>query len=164
MGYLLFLPFLLRARGGSEAMLGLGLALVFIGGAFGKALCGWLGRRIGVVASVIATEAATALLIVATLFVPLVPVLLLLPVLGVALNGTSSVLYGTVPELAPRGDVGRAFAIFYTGTIGSGALAPIVYGFIADHSSRDIGTIAAALTAACIVPFILALRPALRKV
>jgi MFS family permease len=164
MGYLLFLPFLIRARGGSEATLGLGLALVFIGGAFGKALCGWLGRSIGVVASVIATEAATALLIVATLFVPLVPVLLLLPVLGVALNGTSSVLYGTVPELAPRGDVGRAFAIFYTGTIGSGALAPIVYGFIADHSSRDIGTIAAALTAACIVPLILALRPALRKV
>lgn len=162
MGYLLFLPFLISAKGGSEATLGLGLALVFIGGALGKALCGWLGRKIGVVASVIATEAATALLIIVTLFVPLSAVLMLLPVLGLALNGTSSVLYGTVPELAPRGDVGRAFAIFYTGTICSGALAPVLFGVIADHASRNVGTLAAAFTAASIVPLILILRPALR--
>jgi hypothetical protein len=38
----------------------------------------------------------------------------LLPVLGLALNGTSSVLYGTVPELAREGEAGRAFALFYT--------------------------------------------------
>jgi FSR family fosmidomycin resistance protein-like MFS transporter len=163
MGYLLFLPFLLHARGATVAMVGLGLALLFIGGALGKAACGWLGQHLGVVWSVIATEAATALLITATLFVPLVPMLAVLPILGIVLNGTSSVLYGTVPDLAPKGDVGRGFALFYTGVIGAGGLAPIAYGAIADHSSRTVGILAAALTAAVILPLVLALRPILEE-
>lgn len=163
MGYLLFLPFLLRDLGGHEATVGVGLALLFAGGALGKASCGWLGQRLGVVWSVIVTEAATALLMLATLMLPLAPLLVLLPALGVVLNGTSSILYGTVPELARKGELSRAFALFYTGVIGSGGLAPIVYGVIADHSSRTAGVIAAALTAVAIIPLVLALRPFLRE-
>jgi MFS transporter, FSR family, fosmidomycin resistance protein len=162
MGYLLFLPFLIHARGGTSTTVGLGLALLFIGGALGKATCNWLGERLGVTGTVIATEMATALLITATLFVPLTPMLAILPLLGIVLNGTSSILYGTVPELAPGGgDTGRAFAFFYTCVSGSSGLAPIAYGVIADHSSQTLGILAAALTAALIAPLALALRPAL---
>ena len=163
MGYLLFLPFMIHAKGGREATVGIGLALLFAGGALGKACCGWLGERLGVVWSVIATEATTALLVVATLPTPLVPTLVLLPLLGIVLNGTSSVLYGTVPQLAHRGEVGRAFALFYTGVIGSGSLAPFAYGVIADHSSRTLGVLASAGTAAAIIPMVLALRPFLKE-
>ena len=161
MGYLLFLPFLLHTRGAAGGVVGLGLALLFIGGALGKATCGWLGEHLGVVWSVAATEAATALLMAATLLTPLVPTLVVLPLLGIVLNGTSSVLYGTVPDLAPKGDAGRAFARFYTAVIGAGGLAPIAYGAVADHSSRTVGILAAASTAAVIIPLVLALRPAL---
>ena len=161
MGYLLFLPFLLETRGATGGEVGLGLALLFIGGALGKAACGWLGQHLGVVWSVVATEMATTLLMAVTLLLPLVPMLAVLPVLGIVLNGTSSVLYGTVPDLAPKGDTGRAFALFYTGVIGSGGLAPIAYGAIADHSSQIVGILAAAATAALIVPLVLLLRPAL---
>jgi MFS transporter, FSR family, fosmidomycin resistance protein len=159
MGYLLFLPFLLRTHGGSEATVGVGLALLFIGGALGKAACGWLGERLGVLWSVIITEVATATLIAVTLILPLAPTLAILPLLGLFLNGTSSVLYGTVPDLAPKGDIGRGFALFYTGVIGAGGLAPIAYGMIADVASRTAGTLAAALTAALIVPLVLMLKP-----
>jgi len=162
MGYLLFLPFLIHARGGGSPLVGLGLALLFVGGAFGKATCNWLGERLGVIGCVVTTELATALLIVATLFLPLAPMLVVLPLLGIALNGTSSVLYGTVPELAPKGDTGRAFALFYTGVIGSGGLAPIAYGAIADHANQTVGVLAAAATAALIVPMALGLRPSLK--
>ena len=158
MGYLLFLPFLIHGQGGDTATVGLALALLFIGGAFGKATCGWLGERLGVVGSVMVTEAATALLIAATLFTSLTPTLILLPLLGIVLNGTSSVLYGTVPELS-GGDAGRAFAVFYTSVIGSGGLAPILYGAIADHSTQTAGVLASAATAALIVPLVLTLRP-----
>jgi MFS family permease len=158
MGYLLFLPFLIRARGGSSATVGLGLALLFVGGALGKASCGWLGQRVGVVWSVVATEVATAALILLTCFTPITAMLVCLPLLGMVLNGTSSVLYGTVPELAPKGNTGRAFALFYSGVIGSGGLAPIAYGAIADHSSRMIGIVASACTALVIVPLVLSLR------
>jgi predicted MFS family arabinose efflux permease len=163
MAYLLFLPFLSQAKGGREATVGLGLALLFLRGALGKATCGWLGQRFGVVWSVIITEAATALLVLATLVLPLALLLASLPLLGIVLNGTSSILYGTVPELARKGELSRAFALFYTGVIGSGGLAPIVYGALADHSNRTIGVVAAAMTAAIIVPLVLALRPFLVK-
>jgi FSR family fosmidomycin resistance protein-like MFS transporter len=163
MGYLLFLPFLIHAKGGGEASIGIGFALLFAGGALGKACCGWLGQRFGIVWSVIVTEAATALFMVATLVTPLELTLVLLPLLGIVLNGTSSVLYGTVPDLARKGEVGRAFALFYTGVIGAGGLAPIAYGMVADHSSRTMGVVAAALTAAAIIPMILVLRPFLRE-
>ena len=163
MGYLLFLPFLINAQGGKQAIVGIGLALLFAGGVLGKACCGWLGQRFGIVSSVIVTEAATALLVLATLVTPLGLTLISLPVLGIVLNGTSSILYGTVPELAGPGGVGRAFALFYTGVIGAGGLAPIAYGAIADHSSRNIGIIAVALTAAAIIPLVLALHPFMKE-
>src|SRR6202044_1127526 len=99
MGFLLFLPFLLKAKGGSLTTVGLALSLVFIGGAFGKAACGWLGARLGLLATVVTTEGRTAVAILTVSALPLAPSLALLRLLGVMLNGSSSVLYGTVPEL-----------------------------------------------------------------
>jgi len=84
--------------------------------------------------------------------------LIFLPLLGVVLNGTSSVLYGSVPELAD-GDTGKAFAIFYTSVSGAGGIAPILYGMIADHSNQTAGILASAATAALVVPLVLMLRP-----
>jgi MFS family permease len=161
MGYLLFLPFLIQAKGGTESTVGIGLAMLFIGGALGKAVCGWVGEHFGVVASVVATEAATAMLMAATLVLPLGVMLAVLPLLGIVLNGTSSVLYGTVPDLAPRGDTGRAFALFYTGVIVMGGFAPVLYGVLADQTSRTVGILASAVTAVVIIPLMFALRPAL---
>ncbi|WP_455962277.1 MFS transporter [Methylorubrum aminovorans] len=163
MGTLLFLPFLLEAKGGTGTTTGLALALVFSGGAFGKAVCGWLGERLGVVPCVVATETATAGLVAALLVLPLGPTLIVLPLVGLVLNGTSSVLYGTVPDLAPRGDVGRAFALFYTAVIGSGGLAPIAYGALGDWAGSGVGLMAAAATALAIVPLVLGLRRPLAR-
>ncbi len=67
-----------------------------------------------------------------SLWLPLAGVMALLPLLGLVLNGTSSVLYGTVPELAAPGRREQAFALFYTGVIGGGALAPILFGALGD--------------------------------
>ncbi len=158
MGYLLFLPFLLHGKGAAGATVGFGFAALFTGGALGKAACGALGDRFGVVRSVIATEVATTMLIVVTQLLPLGATLALLPVLGIVLNGTSSLLYATVPELAPRGDTRRAFAVFYTAVIGSGALAPIAYGGLGDHVGQPFGVLAAGLTALSTVPLVWRLR------
>lgn len=161
MGMLTFLPFLLQAKGISTPMLGTALALVFIGGAAGKFLCGWLGEHLGVTGTVLVTEGATAACIAAVLLCPLGPALALLPLLGLVLNGTSSVLYGTVPDMTSPDGTERAFAVFYTGTIASGALSPIVYGFFGDHVGIQVATVTTALTALAIVPLALALRPRL---
>jgi FSR family fosmidomycin resistance protein-like MFS transporter len=161
MAFLLFLPFLLQAKGASLTTVGLALSLVFIGGALGKAVCGWAGARLGLVATVIATEVGTAAAILAVLASPLTPSLLLLPILGVMLNGTSSVLYGTVPELVDPKKIERAFALFYTGTLGSSALAPVLYGRLGDAAGPTWAAAAAAVTALAVVPLILMLSPRL---
>lgn len=132
MGFLTFLPFLLKGKGAGTAGIGVALSLLFVGGAFGKLLCGYLGARIGMMKTVWLTESATSLSIVAAVFLPLAGVMAMLPLLGLALNGTSSVLYGAVPELAAPGKREQAFALFYTGTIGAGALSPVLFGRVGD--------------------------------
>ncbi|MGH7056761.1 MAG: MFS transporter, partial [Acetobacteraceae bacterium] len=132
-----------------------------LGGAAGKVTCGWLGERMGVLWTVVLTEAGTAVFILAVLFLALTPAMAVLPLLGVMLNGTSSVLYGTVPELAPADHVERSFALFYTGTIGSGALCPVFYGIIGDALGLSWGTAATALVALFICPLVAVLAPRL---
>ncbi|NVZ54298.1 MFS transporter [Pseudomonas sp. B6002] len=132
MGFLTFLPFLLQTKGAGTAGIGLALTLLFIGGAFGKLFCGYLGARIGMMRTVWLTETSTAALIVMAVYLPLEGLMLMLPLLGLVLNGTSSVLYGAVPDLAGAGKREQAFALFYTGTIGGGALAPVVFGGVGD--------------------------------
>ena len=163
MGFLLFLPFLLKAKGASLTTIGLGLSLVFIGGAFGKAACGWLGARLGLLATVVTTEVGTAAAIVAVLNLHLAGSLILLPLLGMMLNGTSSVLYGTVPELVPAKRIERAFALFYTGILGSSALAPVLYGRLGDSAGPVWATAAAAVTALAVVPLMLVLSPRMTR-
>ena len=162
MGFLTFLPFLLQAKGAALPLVGLALTLVFLGGAAGKFACGWLGARLGLLVTVLATEAGTAAAILAVIALPLAPALVLLPLLGVMLNGTSSVLYGTVPELAPPGQEARAFALFYTGTIGSGAISPVLYGIVGDFAGPAWGTVSAAGAALLVCPLALLLAPRLR--
>jgi MFS transporter, FSR family, fosmidomycin resistance protein len=161
MAFLLFLPFILQAKGAPLTTVGVALSLVFIGGALGKAACGWLGSRLGLLATVATTEVGTAAAILAVVTLPLIPSLSLLPILGVVLNGTSSVLYGTVPELAPGKQIERAFALFYTGTLGSSALAPVLYGWIGDVAGPNWATGAAGVTALAVVPLMLLLSPRL---
>jgi MFS transporter, FSR family, fosmidomycin resistance protein len=161
MGFLTFLPFLLKAKGAALPTIGLALTLVFIGGAAGKFACGWLGARIGVLWTVLATEGSTVAAILLVLGLPLAPALIVLPLLGVMLNGTSSVLYGTVPELTAANQVERSFALFYTGTIGSGAIAPVLYGVLGDAVGVSWATVATALTALATFPLAIALAPRL---
>jgi len=132
MGFLLFLPFVLRDKGGSEQTVGLAMTLIFAGGAAGKLACAFIGARIGVIGTVWLTEGFTAVGILALFPLPLPAALLLLPVIGIALNGTSSVLYGSVPDLVAPHWRTRALSIFYTGTIGSGAIAPVLFGRAGD--------------------------------
>jgi predicted MFS family arabinose efflux permease len=161
MPLLTFLPFLLTAKGASVQGIGLALMLVFAGGACGKLVCAFIGARLGVVTTVVLTEAGTALGILALLVLPLEACYALLPLIGIVLNGTSSVLYGSMPALVAPEKRARAFSIFYTGTIGTGALAPVAYGFLGDL----VGVRPALVVLACVVlitvPLAFALRPAL---
>jgi MFS transporter, FSR family, fosmidomycin resistance protein len=163
MGFLLFLPFVLTEKGASLPTIGLALTLVFAGGAAGKLVCAFIGARIGAIATVWLTEGLTAVVIIALLPLPLEAALVLLPVIGVALNGTSSVLYGSVPDLVAPEWRARAFSIFYTGTIGAGAIAPALYGIVGDLLGVPSALLVVAGVVTLTLPLSLALQPALAR-
>jgi MFS transporter, FSR family, fosmidomycin resistance protein len=160
MGFLTFLPFILTAKKASLPLIGIALTLVFAGGAVGKLVCAFIGARIGIINTVFLTEIMTLVLIAAILPLPLEATLVVLPVLGVALNGTSSVLYGSVPALVTPEKRTRAFGQFYTGTIGAGAIAPILYGFIGDRIGLAGGVMVVAAMVMLTLPLAFVLRPA----
>jgi FSR family fosmidomycin resistance protein-like MFS transporter len=164
MGFLTFLPFLLKLKGADLPTVGIALTLVFAGGGAGKLFCGWLGARLGVLKAVFLTEGLTAVGIVALLPLPLFGALLVLPLIGIALNGTSSVLYGTVPELVPPERRQRAFGIFYTGGIGAGALSPVLYGLVSDLIDVPVMMMLIAGVVLLTLPLSWGLRPTLRRI
>jgi MFS family permease len=161
-GFMIFLPFLLRDKGADLPTIGLGLSLSFAGGAAGKLVMGWVGEKLGVVPSVILTEVATTVLILCLLPLSLPLALMLLPAVGLMLNGTSSVLYGTIPEFVSPERRTHAFAIFYTGGSVAGATGPLVSGFLGDAVGLPIALSAVACIALTTVPMVWALRPAFR--
>ncbi len=163
MGFLLFVPFVLKAKGASLQDVGLAMTLIFAGGAAGKLACTFLGARIGAIATVWVTESATALGILALLPLPLFAALPVLPLIGVALNGTSSVLYGSVPDLVAADRRTHALGIFYTGTIGSGAIAPVVFGRAGDALGVTHALVLVALVALLTLPLAAVLRPVLAE-
>jgi MFS transporter, FSR family, fosmidomycin resistance protein len=159
-GFLIFLPFLLRQKGADLPTIGLALSLLFAGGAAGKLAMGWLGERLGVVTSVVLTEVATTALIFALLPLSVGAALVLLPLVGLMLNGTSSVLYGTVPEFVTVAKRTHAFAVFYTGGSVAGAGGPFLFGLLGDA----VGLVPTMAVVACValvtVPMVWALRRA----
>ena len=162
MGFLTFLPFLLKMKGADLPTIGIALTLIFTGGATGKLVCGWLGTRLGVVRATWLTEGITAAGILILLPLPLYAGLVVLPLIGVALNGTSSIIYGTVPELVPPERRQRAFSIFYTGGVGAGALAPVLYGLMSDLFSVPAMMVLVAAVVLVTFPLVWWLRPHLR--
>ena len=163
MGFLLFLPFVLTEKGASLQAVGLAMTLVFAGGAAGKLACAFIGARIGAMGTVWLTEGLTAAGILALFPLPLDAALLLLPLIGIALNGTSSVLYGSVPDLVAPDWRTRALSIFYTGTIGSGAIAPVLFGRAGDALGVWHALVLVAAVALLTLPLAALLRPALAR-
>ena len=135
---LTFLPFLLLQKGIPVDRVGFGLTLLFAGGAFGKFACGFLAEWFGIIPMVVGTEVLTAAGILALTLSSASLIWLLLPGVGFFLNGTSSVLYATVAEIIPPASRSRGYGLYYAITLGSGAVSPIVFGFITDSVGLSI--------------------------
>jgi MFS family permease len=87
----------------------------------------------------------------------LVPLLL---VFGFALNGTSSVIYTRLADTLDPRRFGRGYGLYYTLSFGSSALAPVLYGLLADWRGLTAVFVAVAAVNLCILPLLLLLRGA----
>ena len=160
-GFLTFVAFLLIAKGLPESWAALSVPLILVGGMAGKLACGLLAERVGIIRTIVITEIATGAGILATLALPALAGYLLLPLIGVVLQGTSSVLYATIGDLVDKERLPRIFGLFYTLGSMCGIAAPLGYGFAGDM--LGVGNAIAIIGSAVLVtvPLTLLLKPAI---
>ncbi len=163
-GFLIFVAFLMLQKQVPTGLAALAVVLTLVGGVAGKFACGVLAQRLGVVRSLVLVECLTAIGIVAVYVLPAMPAFCLLPFLGVVLQGSSSITYGTVDDLVVPGRRARGFAIIYSLAGIASVAGPLTLGLLAD--STGLGAVVYGLAVlvllpaalgACLVP---ALRPA----
>jgi len=152
-GFFVCLPFLLIGKGAAVTTAGFALTLVFIGGAAGKLACGFIANWLGNRPTIIICQTLAAAGIATVLALPLALTLIALPLIGVVLNGVTTVIYGSVPAYAAPERRTHALSAFYTIAIGAAAVAPPFAGFVGDFIGIPATVmIVAALTLATI-PF-----------
>lgn len=132
-GFLTLIAFLMIAKGLSNGWAALSVPLILVGGMAGKLACGLLAERVGIIRTIVITEIATGIGILCAVALPGMAAFLLLPLIGVALQGTSSVLYATIGDLVEQRRLPRAFGLFYTLGSVCGIAAPLGYGLVGDH-------------------------------
>jgi MFS family permease len=157
--FLTFIAFLLIARGFPERWAAAAVPLVLVGGMAGKLACGLLAERLGIVRMIVVTELATAAGILAALALPAGAAFLCLPLLGVVLQGTSSVFYATIGELVDEARLPRAFGLFYTVGSVCGIAAPLGFGLVGDRFGVETVIAAIGLAILLTVPLATLLRP-----
>jgi predicted MFS family arabinose efflux permease len=149
---LTFLPFVLLQKGIPVAQVGFALTLLFAGGAVGKFSCGVLAEWFGVIPMVVGTEILTTAGILSLYWSAPSIVWFILPLLGIVLNGTSSVLYATVAEIISPTGRSRGYGLYYAITLGSGAISPMIYGLITDSLGLSFTIISTALMVLITLP------------
>jgi len=142
---LTFLPFLLLQKGIPGAQVSFALTLIFAGGAVGKFICGVLAERLGIIPMVVGTEVLTAAGILSLTFFSPSVIWIILPLIGIVLNGTSSVLYATVAEIISPKTRSRGYGLYYAITLGCGAIFPIFFGFLAEFLGLSFTIMSTAL-------------------
>jgi FSR family fosmidomycin resistance protein-like MFS transporter len=160
-GFLTFIAFLMIDKGLPAGWAALSVPLILVGGMAGKLACGFLAERVGITRTIVITEIATGIGIMLTLVLPGIAAFLLLPLIGVVLQGTSSVLYATIGDLVEQERLPRAFGLFYT--LGSlcGIAAPLGYGLLGDVAGVDTAIAVIGIAVFLVLPLCIALRPAI---
>lgn len=162
-GFLTLIAFALIDKGLSTGWATMAVPLILIGGMAGKYACGLLAERVGIIRTIVITEVVTGLGIFAVITLPGIHAALLLPLLGVALQGTSSVLYATIGDLVEPERLPRVFGLFYT--LGSlcGIAAPLGYGLIGDQYGVTHAVMLMGFAIFLTLPLCAVLRPAVSE-
>jgi predicted MFS family arabinose efflux permease len=129
----------------------------------GKFACGFLARRMGVVGSLALVQALTVAGILAVAWLPVAAAYAMLPVLGMFLQGSSSVIYGTVTDLFRAERQARGFSLIYTSSNTASVTAALALGLVSDAFGLGVTLMVLAGLTALTLPLLLPLGRALGR-
>jgi len=130
--FLTFIAFLLLAKGASDALSSLAVVLALSGGMVGKLVSGYLAVHYGDRNAFRILQLVTISGLILLAILPALPILILLPLIGVAVQGSTTVTYGALADFIRRDRQSRGYAIIYTLSSLSAVVGPVVFGGLAD--------------------------------
>ena len=136
--FLTFIAFLLLEKGSGEALASMAVVLALSGGMVGKFASGFLAARYGDrnAFRILQLLTVTGLLLLGLL--PVLPIMILLPLIGMAVQGSSTVTYGALSDFVHRHRQSRGYALIYTLSSLSAVVGPLVFGSLADLYGVDV--------------------------
>ena len=156
-GFLTFVAFLMTEKQVPTSLAAFAVVLSLAGGVFGKLGCGFVTERIGSRRSLIVVQSMTALGIIVVMVSPPIISFVILPFLGVVLQGSSTITYGSVSDLVHRERQSRGFAFIYSVSSAAAIIGPIAFGTVGDRFGLAPAMLAMAVAVCLTLPLSLLL-------
>lgn len=151
--FLVFIAFILIEKGATADIAAMGVVLTLTGGTAGKFAGGFLAARLGDRVSFISIQLATIAGMITVMTLPLVPLIFTLPLIGVVVQGSSTVCYGSVADHIDENKSSRGYALVYTMASLAAVVGPLLLGWIADQYGLEILVWALVLITAITIAF-----------
>ena len=155
-GFLVFVAFLMIEKNIPAGLAAFAVVATLAGGVIGKYACGHLSARLGGVRSLILGEVCTAAGIMGVIMLPTVAVFFLLPLVGIVLQGSSTITYGSVRQFVDEARQSRGFALIYSMANGASVAGPVGFGIISDIYS--VGTAVVLMAVVALLPLGMCMR------
>ena len=163
-GFLVFITFVMIEKQVSTGLVAFAVVATLSGGIFGKFTGGILAARIGVIRSIVLFELLTAIGIMLVFYAPGDIPFFLLPFVGVFLQGSSSITYGTVINLVHTKHQSRGFSIIYTIANSASFVGPAIFGLIIDFLGFKVMMMMMATLVLVTLPLCYLLKLALERI
>ena len=163
-GFLVFITFVMIEKQVSTGLVAFAVVATLSGGICGKFVGGLLAARIGMIRSIVLFEMLTAIGIMLVFYTPGNFSFFLLPLVGVFLQGSSSITYGTVSNLVSTEHQSRGFSIIYTIANSASFVGSAIFGLITDYFGFKFMMIVMATLVLVTLPLCYPLKSALERI
>ncbi len=151
---LVFMAFLMLAKGLPLWLATGGTVTLLVGGVAGKAVCGYLAERLGVRLAFTLIQILTAVGLAVIVIAPNWLALALLLPLGAVVQGSTSITYGFAAYLIHPKRMARGYALLYASGSFTAAAGPLFFGLIGDRLGISTSVYAMAIATLLAVPLI----------
>jgi predicted MFS family arabinose efflux permease len=150
--FLTFLAFIMLDKGVGDGLVSVCVVIALVGGMLGKFGCGYCAGRYGDRRTFVVVQLLTVAGLVLLLELPANQAIVALPLIGLVVQGSSTVTYGSVADFVDPDRQSRGYALIYTFSSISTVCGPLLFGMIADSYGLEFSIGVLAVVAALTIP------------